>query len=70
MRPHRFHFTLSTTWDDSVKVAKGELDANAAFMQGRMKVTGNVGKLMALMPLTMSPEYKVIQDQIREQTDF
>ena len=63
-------FTLAATWDDSVKVAKGELDANAAFMQGRMKVTGNVGKLMALMPLTMSPEYKVIQDQIRAITEF
>jgi SCP-2 sterol transfer family len=28
-------FTLTLTYDDSVKVQKGELDANAAFMQGR-----------------------------------
>src|SRR5215468_2624299 len=48
-------FTLTLTYDDSVKVQKGELDANAAFMQGRMKVTGNMGKLMQLMPLTNSP---------------
>jgi putative sterol carrier protein len=64
-------FTLSIGWDDSVKVQKGELDANAAFMQGRMKVSaGNMAKLMQLMPLTMSPEYKQIQEQIREHTEY
>jgi putative sterol carrier protein len=63
-------FTLSLTYDDSVKVQKGELDANAAFMQGRMKVTGNMAKLMSLMPLTQSPEYKAIQDKIQEVTEF
>ena len=35
-----------------------------------MKVTGNMGKLMSLMPLTQSPEYKAIQAKIAEQTDF
>ncbi len=63
-------FTLTLTYDDSVKVQKGELDANAAFMQGRMKVTGNMGKLMSLMPLTQSPEYKAIQEKIKAVTDF
>ena len=63
-------FTMSMTFDDSVAIAKGELDANAAFMQGRMKVAGNMGKLMALMPLTMSPEYKVLQEKVRDITDF
>jgi putative sterol carrier protein len=63
-------FTMTLTWDDSVKVAQGELDANAAFMQGRMKVAGNMAKLMTLMPLTNSPEYKALQDQARQITDF
>ena len=63
-------FTLTTTYDDSVKIQKGELDANAAFMQGRMKVTGNMGKLMQLMPLTNSPEYKELQEQVREITEY
>jgi hypothetical protein len=63
-------FTLSMTYDDSVKIQKGELDANAAFMQGRMKVTGNMGKLMALMPLTQSPEYKQLQTDLLNITDF
>ena len=63
-------FTLSMGYDDAVKVQKGELDANAAFMQGKLKVTGNLGKLMALMPLTQSAEYKAIQAKLTEQTEF
>ena len=63
-------FTITSTYEDSVKIQKGELDANAAFMQGRMKVTGNMGKLMQLMPLTNSPEYKELQEQVREITEY
>ena len=63
-------FTMTSTFDDSVAIAKGELDANAAFMQGKMKVTGNMGKLMQLMPLTMSPEYQALGEKIRAITEF
>jgi putative sterol carrier protein len=63
-------FTMTSSFDDSVKIQKGELDANAAFMQGRMKVTGNMGKLMSLMPLTQSPEYKALGAEIDKITDY
>jgi alkyl sulfatase BDS1-like metallo-beta-lactamase superfamily hydrolase len=63
-------FTMTLSYDDSVKVQQGELDPNAAFMQGRMKVTGNMAKLMSLMPLTQSPEYKAIQEKIRGITEY
>ena len=63
-------FTMTLTYADSVSVQKGELDPNAAFMQGRMKVTGNMGKLMTLMPLTNSPEYKGLQEEIRGITEY
>jgi putative sterol carrier protein len=63
-------FTMTSTYDDSVAIAQGTLDANAAFMQGKMKVAGNTGKLMALLPLTMSPEYKALQEKIREITEY
>ena len=63
-------FTITQSYDDSVKILNGELDANAAFMQGKMKVSGNMGKLMSLMPLTQSAEYKDIQAKVAEQTEF
>jgi predicted lipid carrier protein YhbT len=63
-------FTMTMTYADSVAVQNGDLDANAAFMQGRIKVTGNMGTLMQLMPLTMSPEYKQLQEQVRGMTEF
>jgi putative sterol carrier protein len=63
-------FTMTSTYEDSVAIAKGELDANAAFMQGKMKVTGNMGKLMQLMPLTMSPEYQALGEKVRGITEF
>jgi putative sterol carrier protein len=63
-------FTLTRTYEDSVKVQQGELDANAAFMQGRMKVAGNMTKFLALLPLTSSPEYKALQSQVLQATTF
>ncbi|HVM39602.1 MAG TPA: SCP2 sterol-binding domain-containing protein [Acidimicrobiia bacterium] len=63
-------FTITTSYEDSKKIQQGELDPNAAFMQGRMKVTGNMGKLMSLMPLTQSPEYKELQERVRDITEF
>ena len=64
--------TLSMSYDDAVKMQKGELDANAAFMQGRIKVVpgSNMGKLMSLLPLTQSPEYKAIQSKINDITVY
>ena len=63
-------FTITMSYDDAKKVQLGELDANAAFMQGRMKVSGNMAKLMSLLPLTNSPEYRSLQEQIRAVTEF
>jgi alkyl sulfatase BDS1-like metallo-beta-lactamase superfamily hydrolase len=62
--------TMTQTYDDAKKIQKGELDANAAFMQGRIKVAGNMAKLMALMPLTNAPEYKELQTRIQEITEY
>jgi putative sterol carrier protein len=62
--------TLNETYADAVSIAKGDLDANAAFMQGRVKVVGNMGSLMAVMPLTQSHEYKAVVAELAGQTEF
>jgi putative sterol carrier protein len=62
--------TMTQTYDDAMKIQQGELDVNAAFMQGRIKVTGNMAKLMSLMPLTNAPEYKELQKRIQEITEY
>jgi predicted lipid carrier protein YhbT len=62
--------TLTQTYEDAMKIQKGELDANAAFMQGRIKVTGNMAKLMSLLPLTNSPEYKQLQTEVQAVTEY
>lgn len=62
--------TLTTAYADALKIQKGELDANAAFMQGKVKVTGNMAKVMALLPITNSPEYKQLQTEISAITEF
>ena len=62
--------TLTQSYEDAVAIQKGDLDANAAFMQGRVKVTGNMAKLMSLLPITNSPEYKQLQNEVREITEY
>jgi putative sterol carrier protein len=62
--------TLTTAYPDALKIQKGDLDANAAFMQGKVKVTGNMAKVMALLPITNSPEYKQLVADIAKVTEF
>ena len=62
--------TLTESYEDAMRIQKGELDANAAFMQGRVKVTGNMAKLMAMLPITNSAEYKQLQIETLEITEF
>lgn len=62
--------TLTLTYDDAKKVQQGEIDENTAFMQGRIKVEGNMAKLMSLMPITSSPEYRELQDKLRTVTEY
>ena len=62
--------TLTQSYEDALAIQKGELDEQNAFMQGRIRVEGNMAKLMALLPITSSPEYKALQDQIRAVTEY
>ena len=58
-----------SSYADMLDVLDGKADRNTLFMQGRAKVTGNMAKLLALLPLTQSPEYKVLEVKLREKTE-
>lgn len=62
--------TLTQTYADAVAIASSELDASVAFMQGRVKVVGDMGRLMAIMPLIQSPEYKAMLAELAAQTEM
>jgi hypothetical protein len=62
--------TLTASWADSVGVARGDLDLNAAFMQGRVKAAGHMAKLMSVLPLTKATEHLALQERIRAITEF
>ena len=62
--------TLTESYEDAKRMQQGELDANAAFMQGKVKVGGDVGKLMSLLPITMSPEFAEFQKEVLAITEF
>jgi predicted lipid carrier protein YhbT len=62
--------TLTQTYADAREVAQGELDATAAFMQGRTKVVGDMGKVMALMPLLQSAQYRDALAELSRQTSY
>ena len=63
-------FSMTSAYDDQVKIQKGELEATAAFMQGKMKVTGNMAKMMSLLPITNSPEWKELQEKVAGITEY
>jgi putative sterol carrier protein len=62
--------TLTIGWADAMAMQRGELDPNVAFMQGRMKVAGSMGVMMALLPVTNTPEYQALRREIAAVTDF
>ncbi len=61
---------LTQSYEDAVKIQKGELDPNAAFMQGKVKVDGNMAKLMSLLPVINSPEFQQLQEKLEPITEY
>lgn len=43
--------TVSVDWDDFKKLAAGEMDGTMAFMQGKLKVSGDMSVAMQLQSL-------------------
>jgi putative sterol carrier protein len=62
--------TYTHTYADAQAIARGELDATVAAMQGRVKTAGDMGKVMALMPLSRSEELRALLADCAGQTAY
>jgi hypothetical protein len=62
--------TITTTYADAAAIQRGDLDINAGFMQGRVKVGGDMAKLLALLPLATSPGWREAQSAVAADTTF
>lgn len=61
--------TLTHTYDDAVQIATGEVDLSVSYMRGRTKVVGDVGRLMAVMPLLQSAEHRALVSDLAAATE-
>lgn len=55
---------------DARAMQTGQLDATSAFMEGKLRVTGNLDRLLELLPLTASTEYQELERELARRTDF
>lgn len=50
-------FTMIMKPDEFEAVVAGDRTLDVGYMQGTVKVTGNVGRLLSVLPLLTSPEF-------------
>jgi hypothetical protein len=62
--------TFTNTYADAQALAKGELQAPVLFMQGRTKMAGDMGKVLALMPVLRSAEHRALLADASKQTAY
>lgn len=61
-------FTVLVPYAEYVAIVRGELDQNVGFMQGRVKVTGNIGRMLSVLPVTTSAEWRAAADEVLART--
>jgi predicted lipid carrier protein YhbT len=62
--------TLTMSWKDAASLCRGELDPSVAFMQGRLKVAGSMGVMIAILTAMSTPEYRGLRQKIAQTTEF
>lgn len=63
-------FTMALPLEEFVAVVRGELEPHVGFMQGRIKVTGDIGRLLSVLPVTCSEEWRRATDSVAGQTEL
>ena len=51
-------FSMLIPHAEFLAVVRGALDPSVGYMQGRIKVVGNVGRMLSVLPVTTSPEWR------------
>ena len=62
--------TFTNTYADAQALARGELDPRVLLMQGRTKMAGDMGKVLALMPVTSSDAQRDLLARASTQTAY
>jgi hypothetical protein len=60
--------TFTLAYGDALRVASGDLELSAAYMQGTLKAEGSMARLFALLPATHRPAYRAAIAQVGEKT--
>ena len=63
-------FTWTAPYAVQSAIQQGELDANTAFMRGRAKVEGDMGRFIRMLPITGSTEFAALLTALSERTEY
>ncbi len=58
--------TLTLGWDDAQALARAELEPDVAFMQGRLKVVGDMGVVLDLLAAAATPQGRASRERLAE----
>jgi putative sterol carrier protein len=62
--------TLTETYADAQAMARGDLDLHVGFMQGRVKLAGDMGAFLELVPVLQSPEHRAALAALAAETEL
>jgi hypothetical protein len=62
--------SFTASYDDAVSLARGEVSLPGAYMQGTLKVEGDMALLFDLLPCTHRQEFQDFVGKVASETEF